>query len=212
MTDPETGEEEIRYVGKGGGSRKERFERHLPLLVKGTHPNKYLREWSQIPGVTFRSIKVFEGLTEDEAFYGPNGEVVNIALYGRFGQERGPLANMTDGGDGASGAIRTPEHRAKISAANKGEKHHFYGKTHSAEHRAKISAATKGENNPNYGKTYTHTLAARAKMSESRVGENNSFYGKTHTYEALEKMSAANKGKVPWNKGISTRALKLAAD
>jgi hypothetical protein len=148
MTDPETGEEEVRYVGKGGGWDGRRVEEHLPKLLKGKHDNQYLREWSRIPSVAFRSVIVHDGMTEDEAFYGPNGECHYIELYGRYDTRHirgfGLLANMTDGGDGVYGLICTAETRAKLSAANTGAKH----PPRSPEYRAKISAAMKGRPPP----------------------------------------------------------------
>lgn len=44
------------------------------------------------------------------------------------------------------------ETREKIGKAQRGEKHHMYGKHHSAETRAKMSASHKGENAYWYGK------------------------------------------------------------
>ena len=41
-----------------------------------------------------------------------------------------------------------PAVRAKMSEAQKGEKHHFFGKSLSDEHKAKLSEARKGSNNP----------------------------------------------------------------
>ena len=47
-------------------------------------------------------------------------------------------------------AAWTPERRAKLSAANMGENHPFFGKTHTEATKAKISAANMGENNPSW--------------------------------------------------------------
>lgn len=41
-----------------------------------------------------------------------------IALIGRRDQKKGPLANMTDGGDGASGVVMSAGTKAKIKAGN----------------------------------------------------------------------------------------------
>ncbi|AGE53121.1 GIY-YIG catalytic domain-containing endonuclease [Paramecium bursaria Chlorella virus Fr5L] len=54
----------------------------------------------------------------------------------------------------------------KMSEANKGEKHHMYGKKHSEEYKKKMSeAAKKGENSPWYGKK--HTEETKQKISEA---------------------------------------------
>jgi plasmid stability protein len=154
-----------------------------------------------------RIIFLKQNLTEEEAF---KHEKYMIAVFGRKDLGTGILHNRTDGGEGVSGGIHSPETKEKMSAAQKGEKNHNYGKTLSPETRAKISAATKGktcspetkekmsaaqkgENHPFYGKTLS--LETRAKMSAALKGENNPRYGKSHTPEARAKISAARKGK-----------------
>jgi group I intron endonuclease len=116
---------------------------------------------------------------------------------------------------------KSEEIKAKLSEINKGEnnpnfsrigeKHPFYGQTHTSETKALISLALSGENHPNFGKT--HTPETKAKMSDAKTdekhpmfgkthtpetkalisltlsGENHPFYGKTHTAESLAKMS-----------------------
>lgn len=79
--------------------------------------------------------------------------------------------NLTDGGEGVSGAVPSEETRAKISAGNR-------GKAVSAETRAKIGAASRAR---------VCTDEARANMSASRRG-------RTHTPETRAKMSAALMG------------------
>jgi hypothetical protein len=60
-----------------------------------------------------------EGLTEDQAF---NLEKYCIALYGRIDLGTGILRNLTDGGEGASGARPSQETRAKLGKACRGKK------------------------------------------------------------------------------------------
>ena len=67
-----------------------------------------------------------------------------------------------------AGDVTTAEVRRKISEANSGDKHYFFGKTHSAETRRKIS--------------------------DANTGANSHWFGKHHTAETLQKMSAANRG------------------
>jgi hypothetical protein len=52
-----------------------------------------------------------------------------IAWYGRKDLGTGILRNLTDGGEGSSGATRSQETRDKISAAKKGIPAHNKGKT-----------------------------------------------------------------------------------
>lgn len=51
--------------------------------------------------------------------------------------------NLTDGGDGSLGC--TQETRDKMSAAQRGEKNHFFGKHHTVETRAKLKMANSGK-------------------------------------------------------------------
>ena len=57
-------------------------------------------------------------------------EVELIATIGRFDKKKGPLTNMTDGGDGVSGYIATEELKRVRSLNGSGEKNSFYGKKH----------------------------------------------------------------------------------
>jgi len=49
-------------------------------------------------------------------------EILMISEYGRINIETGTLCNMTDGGEGTIGLIRTEEHCKKISESKKGYK------------------------------------------------------------------------------------------
>jgi group I intron endonuclease len=99
--------------------------------------------------------------------------------------------NLTDGGEGASGAVCSAETRAKLSSARRGKP----GKTPGAETRAKLSAAMKGK--PGKPKS----AETRAKMSAANIG-------KTLSAETRAKMSAARRGKP---RSAETRAKISAA-
>lgn len=95
------------YVGKGHGKRWRRHERetrnpHLARIIKAA-------------GGRLPKIKISEGLSEPAAF---SIEMFLIKMIGREANG-GPLVNMTDGGEGASGL--SMEARAAISAKQKGK-------------------------------------------------------------------------------------------
>jgi hypothetical protein len=88
------------YVGKGTG------DRDLSHWSRGSH-NKPFQDF--IAHLKVRSLialceRVFETENESEAFA---KEIELIALYGRRDRKLGSLFNLTDGGEGASGAVRS---------------------------------------------------------------------------------------------------------
>ena len=118
-----------------------------------------------------RIIYLKQNLTEAEAF---RHEIYMIAVFGRKDLGTGILHNLTDGGDGVSGAIRSEEFKRKISEVNKGKTSNRKGVILSEETKRKISEAQKGN---------TNTL------------------GKTLSEEHKRKLSEANKGRKWWNDG-----------
>lgn len=127
-----------------------------------------------------------------------------IKRYGRKDVGTGFLRNLTDGGEGSTGAKISEETRAKMSAALK-------GKTPTEQTRAKISAAKKGmafsaEHCANLSAARKNpSFETRLKMSEAQKGKtfsaehcakiSESLKGKTKSPEARANMSAAQKGK-----------------
>ena len=83
---------------------------------------------------------VLNNLTEEQAF---QNEIDFISWYGRVNLGNGILRNLTDGGDGSSGAIRSEETKRKISESLKGELNPMFGKTRSEESRRKQSETRK---------------------------------------------------------------------
>ena len=77
-----------------------------------------------------------------------------IKFHGRIDLGTGCLRNKTDGGEGPSGAVRTAETRAKVSAAHKGLRHTAEaiakmiksrtGSKRSEETKARMSASFRG--------------------------------------------------------------------
>ena len=109
---------EIFYIGKGTGRRAQKRQRGAM--------------WQSIVNKHGLIVEIIQdGLQEWAAF---ELEQDLIALHGRRDCGYGPLANMTDGGDGAAGCACTEAKRAKLSQ-------HFKGVQRTPEHLAKIRAA-----------------------------------------------------------------------
>ena len=87
-----------------------------------------------------RIVILKQNLTEAQAFA---HERYMVAVLGRKDLGTGILRNRTDGGDGSSGWRAPAETRERMSVAKKGEKNHFYGKSHSRELLRQI-----GQSNP----------------------------------------------------------------
>jgi hypothetical protein len=151
------------YIGKGKGNR---------LYKKDSRVFAPPKDKSRI-------IFLKQNLTEEEAF---KHEIYMIFLYGRKDLGTGILHNMTNGGEGSSGAIRSEETKKKISEANK-------GKIFSEETKKKISEALKG-NTYCLGRTLSEET--KRKMSEAK---------KNQSEETRKKKSEAKKGSKCWNDG-----------
>lgn len=95
--------------------------------------------------------------------------------------KKGPLCNLTDGGEGIVGYKFSEASKKKMSEAKKGRKL-------SQEHKDKISKALKGQ-------TWTKSKPVWNK------GLKNTY---KHSEEARKKISIASKGRIPWNKGLKS--------
>lgn len=117
------------YVGKGTG------DRDLSHWSRGSHNKPFQDFISHLKqrGLVAQCERVFETAIEAEAFA---KEIELIALYGRRNTSTGTLFNLTDGGEGASGTIRTAAHKAMDS---KFSTEHWQ----QPEYRAKIVEAQK---------------------------------------------------------------------
>lgn len=82
-----------------------------------------------------------------------------ILLYGRKNNNTGILANLTDGGDGAVGAVYTEERRVKQSNSMRNSIYSLKGKKLPEWWRDRIRQTKFGADNPMYGKV---TAAAKS--------------------------------------------------
>jgi hypothetical protein len=117
------------YVGKGTG------DRDLSHWSRGSHNKPFQDFISHLKqrGLVATCERVFETEVEAEAF---TKEIELIALYGRRNTGTGTLFNLTDGGEGASGAIRSEAEKAHL----RGES---LDKWQRPEYRAKVVEAQK---------------------------------------------------------------------
>lgn len=164
---------EIFYVGQG--------------CVKNRNKSKHNRNnfWHNIVNKHgFVDEVISENLSKVQA---NNLERFLISKIGRFDLGRGPLANMTDGGDG----LYNP---SEITKKKMRENH----------------ADVRGHLNPMFGKTFNHTDEAKEKIRIAGTGRKhkpetiakmtgirNPMFGKTfnHTDETKEKIRIAFKNK-----------------
>lgn len=175
---PDTGA--VFYVGKGRGDRDLQRKKHNKIVTRIVAKLERL-------GLQHTVERIRGGLTEAEAF---DLERAEIAKFGRVNNGTGTLANMTDGGEGASGVIRSAETRAKLSASLKGNTN-MLGRTHAPETRAKIGATKLGNK---YFEGKSHSAEARAKIADAARGNKN-MLGKERSAETRKKLSVANTGK-----------------
>src|SRR5271165_5148002 len=101
------------YIGKGCGRR---CENHLRMAINGGHYNPKLAnkiKKIQSKGLKYEIHYRFSSEDETECFA---QEKYWIKFYGREN-----LCNLTDGGEGPSGATCSVETRARMSAAKKGK-------------------------------------------------------------------------------------------
>lgn len=107
--------------------------------------NSRNRHWINIVDKVGWSVDIlFEGITWENACEVEKGM---ITAYGRRDLGTGQLVNMTDGGDGTSGIVRSEEWKQARREEKKGNKYGL-GFKHSKEARALMSKAKVGANNP----------------------------------------------------------------
>lgn len=157
---------EIFYVGKGKGNR----------CNSRTGRNRHWLNVASKHGFAVR--KVVVGVEEDLAFL---IEVERIDQLRKLGV---PLTNKTAGGEGASGAIRTPETRAKMSEWQLGRK--LPQSTRDKLRKARLGVSS----------GHRHSEATRQKMALASSGENNPMFGRKASAATLKKLSEVRKGRV----------------
>jgi hypothetical protein len=107
------------YIGKGRGNRAYDKRRRI-----------------KPPEDTSRILLLKKNLTEAEAF---KHEVYMIFVLGRKDLGTGILRNLTDGGEGPSGAVRSAEAKKRYSESKTGENNPNYGRTGEKSHMFGVS-------------------------------------------------------------------------
>jgi hypothetical protein len=144
------------YVGKGHGSRYLDHIYKAKNPLNRTHKSNKIRKIQRLTGKDPKIVLYKTNITEYEAF---DHEMDLIQLIGRRDLGTGPLLNLTDGGDGASGVIHPLGSRV-------GEKNGMW----------KNGDKVRGEKNGMW------------KNGDKVRGEKNGFFGKHHSEESLQKM------------------------
>lgn len=207
-------ENEPFYVGKG---KDKRAESHLNSNnndnpFKTNIINK-IKAAGLEPVVEYHS----ENLVESVAF---TWEISLIKQYGRRDLGLGPLTNLTDGGEGTSGHIRTEEtqsrwyetrkqsgykHSAdvieKIAKSNTGKKRSEYTRHKLSEsHIGKVQTTESNQKRSQSLKGRKISAEQKKNLSESRIGDNNPMFGKespmkgkTHSDETKNKIRISRK-------------------
>lgn len=156
------------YVGKGHGKRAYELsvKRRSTMWVRTA-----VKEYGDTGNVTV--VLLYTNLDESTAH---ELEILTIKEYGRKNNNTGILVNLTDGGDGVSGIIRSDEYRKNISIRMSKEKHPYYGKVgpragipHSEKTKQLLREVNLGSNNPNFGKE--RTLQSKIKSRNSNITE-----------------------------------------
>jgi len=189
------------YIGSSVNFCK-RWSRHRKDLERGIHRNKHLQaSWDKYGAEKFKFELIEELPTEmlldAEQWYLTN----TYCCDPEYGYNFSKFA-----GGGMRGRKLSDEHKAKLLAANLGNKYRL-GQKASAETKAKIGLASRGNT---YCLGYKHSEETKAKrrgrktseatkkkLSEALRGRE----GKKHSEETRIRMSISRKGRVPWNKG-----------
>ncbi len=186
-----------------------RWRHHINGLKAGRHKTPHLQSsWNQYGEAAF-SFEVLKRCDPTELLVEEQRFIDQYKAADReFGYNTSPVAGT------CLGVKRTPEARAKMSAAKIGEKHPNYGKPLPDSTRKKIGKANSGRKHTEESKEKNrqahigrkHTPESLAKISAGSAGSNNRMYGKRGSLsprygkpcslETRNKISKANSGKV----------------
>ena len=170
------------YVGKGYGKqylsrlKMVKFSKKQDYRWWVSNKIRKIQKEGKDPIIQFYE----KDISEDVAFW---IEIHLIAEIGRKDLKKGPLLNLTNGGEGISGHIFSLETKKKISKAN-------LGKSPSDATKKLWSKQRKGEGNGMYGKHRSEETKEKIRTNSNNAqrGEKNGMYRKCHTLESIIKM------------------------
>lgn len=176
------------YVGKGKNNRAWGFNRRNPYY------KNVVAKLSRL-GMCVEVRMVRSGMMEADAHA---LEIERIAFWRKAGIK---IANATDGGEGVSGLKHSAKSRQKMKekrSAQSREKHSaiMRGRKHSTDHRAKISAGNKGRIvSAETKRRISEALKGRG-FSEQRIANlRSSHLGKTHDDATRKRMSESQRAR-----------------
>jgi hypothetical protein len=149
------------YIGKGKGTRvyshtHEAFKQSPPSFKKNKI-RKIMAETGKKP----IAVILHKDLTDSRAI---SKEMSLIKKIGRYNRGKGPLTNLTDGGEGMSGWKHSARSKKLIIESNK---------------RRMVTESTKNKISESVKKTDYHpSKKIRKRMSRRVSGKNNPFFGK----------------------------------
>ncbi len=163
------------YIGKGIGNR-------IRNTVKDKYNSYKFRKISKMKEskIDIISEKIFENLSNEDAI---RLEIDLISKIGRRDMKRGPLSNLTDGGDGRLSSPHSDEVKLKIS---KTKKEQNIRTVHTDDTKNFLSIINSGSKNPMYGNT--HSCEVKENHSKYVSGTNHPMYGKKHNEESRKVM------------------------
>lgn len=162
------------YVDKGIGNRSHNF------TLRSQHHKRIVAKY----GKENIKIAVFKCESEKQAFS------EEIKLIAQFRLDGYLLCNHSNGGEGASGVVKTKEQRERIAERMKGNKNSF-GYKHTAEQRANKKCWNRGL--VGYKGTPA-TEERKRKIGDAQKGSKNHNFGKVTPDATKEKIRASNCG------------------
>jgi hypothetical protein len=122
--------------------------------------------WNKIVSKTLYKVEIlFDDLTWEEAC---DKEKEFIALYGRIDNGTGLLANMTNGGDGSLGIIKSEQTISKLKERMSGKGNPMYGVKHPSELIEQIRLKNLGK--PAWNKGLPCLNHVKKALSEKMIG------------------------------------------